>query len=208
MTSVSKKAWLVAAALAIGGAAMKDSWAQSRPAAEAPAVTRVAVMDVVKVFANYQRAKDQELKLQERRRAVKAEDEKRAKLIESMEQELKDLNPTSPEFQKRMDELTKASVERESWLKFEDARELQERYRLSDEMYKDIGKAAGDVAKANNFQVVLNSDESNAEPKPDIFRKIERKKVLYADPSLDITDLVLMRLNEAYKSGATTKPGK
>jgi Skp family chaperone for outer membrane proteins len=206
MKSVTKKAWMIVAAavLMIGVAVLKDSWAQTRPAADAPApaTTRVAVVDVVKVFANYQRAKDQELRLQEHRKEVKAENEKRSKNIESMELELKDaLAPGSPEFQKRLDELTKASIDRETWLKFEDAKETQERYRLSDEMYKDILKTVAEVAKDQNFQIVISSDESNAESKPDVFRKIERKKVLYAAPGLDITDSVLTKINDAYKAG-------
>jgi Skp family chaperone for outer membrane proteins len=201
----NSKFWILAAAVAVVSALiLKDVVAQSKPdvVPDPNSNTRVAVVDVVKIFANYQRAKDLEIKLTERRKTIKLEDEGRAKKIESMEQELRDgLNPASAEYEKRLGELTKASVERESWLKFEDAREMQERFRLTDDMYKEVCKVTGVVARQLNFQLVINSDDTNADPKQDIFRKIDRKKVVYAESSIDITDQVLSKLNELYKAG-------
>lgn len=198
----SKAALLIASAVIVGTLVLRDLPAQTKPpaATEAPVSTRLAVVDVVKLFANYQRAKDLDMKMADHRRALKVEDEKRTKQIDSIDQELKELNPSSAEYEKRAGEMTRLGIERDTWMKYEESREMQERYRLTEDMYKDITKAVAEVAAKQGFHVVLNSDDTAAETKPDIFRKIERKKVVYADPSLDITDAVLSRLNEAYKA--------
>jgi Skp family chaperone for outer membrane proteins len=195
---------MVAAALLGGALVLRQTQAQPKAPAAAPASMRIAVCDVVKVFANCERSKDLKTKFAERARANKAEDERRAKQIESIEQELRELKPSSKEFEDRMEEMSRLSINRETWAKFEDTREMRERMRLTEEMYRDVQAAVAQVAKDQGLHVVINSDETPFDAKADIYRQIEARKVLYNDGGADITDAVLARLNEAYKA----KPGK
>lgn len=194
---------LAVVAIALGLAlVLREGHAQQKPEA-APVIfptAKTAVCDVVKLFSNYQRAKDLETKLRDHRNSLKKEDADRSKKIDSIESELKDLDPTSNEYQNRLDLMTKLTIDRETWIKFEEAKDNQEHTRMTEAVYNDVLKAVSDVAKDKGITLVLNSDDTAPESKPDILRKIERKKVLYADNSLDITNDVLARLNESYKA--------
>ena len=184
--------------------ALSDLMAQSKPASPAdaaPAAVRTAVCDLVKTYTNYQRAKDLRIKVEESRRNFKSEDELRAKKIDSLTAELKELNPSSKEYETRLNELAKLTIERETLQKFEDARNMREFYRMSEEIYDEVRKAAGDVAREKRFHLVVTSDDTPPrDDKADLFDRMERKKVLYNDPSLDITDAIVAKLNEQYKT--------
>ena len=163
-----------------GAVLLNQSFAQPRPAATgaaaAPAGMRVAVCDVVKVFGNYQKAKDLEAKMVENRRDLKAEDDKRAKQIESTEQTLKALNPNSPDYTSTLNDLTEQTIARETWQKFQVAKEDKERIRLTEEMYREIINLAGQIAKEQGYQIVLSADETTADPNPDIYKFISAEE--------------------------------
>lgn len=197
---LSRLALIGTLAVLAGTVLLNQSFAQPKPPVATG--TSVAVCDVVKVFGNYQKAKDLEAKLIENRRNLKAEDDKRVKQLESLEQTLKALNPTSPDYISTLNDLTEQTIARETWMKFQGAKETKERVRLTEEMYKEIVKIAGTIAKEQGYQIVLSADETTAEPNPDIEKLISQRKVLYADPSIDLTDTVMARLNEAYKAAA------
>jgi Skp family chaperone for outer membrane proteins len=183
--------------------AMGDLLAQSKPGAAqvVPAITRVAVCDMVKIYSNYQKAKDLRVKVEEGRRNFKSEDELRGKKIESLNAELKELKVGSKEYDARVSELAKLTIERETLQKFEDNRNVREYYRMSEDIYSELQKAAADVAKENGVQLVLNSDDTSpSDDKPDLFARMERKKVLYSDPAMDITDAIVARMNQQYKT--------
>jgi hypothetical protein len=50
-------------------------------------------------------------------------------------------------------------------------------------------------------QLVLDRQRQDveAETTNDLLRQMERRKVLYCDESLDLTETVLLRINEAYR---------
>jgi Skp family chaperone for outer membrane proteins len=188
----------VAVALAMG-----DLLAQSRPGAvlAAPASIRIAVCDMVKIYSNYQKAKDLRVRVEEGRRNFKSEDELRGKKIESITAEMKELKTGSKEYDTRVNELAKLTIERETLQKFEDNSNMREYYHMSEEIYTELQKVAAEVAKENGFHLVLNSDDTApSDDKPDLFARMERKKVLYSDPSLDITDAIVARMNQQYKT--------
>ena len=194
---------LVVLALLAGVLAMGDLLAQSRPGAAgaAPASVRIAVCDMVKIYSNYQKAKDLRVRVEEGRRNFKSEDELRGKKIERITAELKELKTGSKEYDARVNELAKLTIERETLQKFEDNRNVREYYRMSEDIYTELQKAAADVAKENGFHIVLNSDDTSpSDDKPDLFARMERKKVLYSDPALDITDAIVARMNQQYKA--------
>ena len=200
------RSWLMAiAAVAVGAMVMNNLFAQPKPAttaqAPAPAATKIAVCDVGVIFTNYQKAKDLEMKFGERRNALKAEDDKRGKKIESIEQELREgLKANSKEYEDRLAEYTKLTIDRETWVKYEEVRATREYSRLSSEMFKDIQTVAGQVAIEKGFDVVLSNDAALTDQKTDVYRLIETKKVLYSSPAVDITNAVLAKLNEQYKA--------
>jgi Skp family chaperone for outer membrane proteins len=190
---------VVVLASCVGAAALTGAFAQTKPAASQAAASRVAACDVTLIFTEYRKVKDIETKMTNLRHDLAAEDDRRAKKIQAIEMELKDsLKPHTPAYNDRMEELTRLRIERETWQKAVNARESEERKRIAKEIYEDFLRAVSQTAKEQGCQIVLNNDQSSPDLKADIFRQIEGRKVLYCDPSADLTVAVLTRLNDSY----------
>ena len=164
--------------------------------------TRVAVCDVVQVFNNYVRANDLTAKLTEQTEAIKGEDEKRRKAIETLEMELEGLLKGSKEYQQRYNEMHRQRINRQAWLKYEEDMARREHHRLTSEMYVEVRKMIAQVARQMGYQIVLyfKRGEMESNNTTELRQQIELRKVLYADASVDLTDTVLMRLNETYRA--------
>ncbi|MFB3891376.1 MAG: OmpH family outer membrane protein [Phycisphaerae bacterium] len=181
----------------------RESSAQPKPM---PAATKVAVCDIVKLFTEYERNKDFKQKFVARERANKIEDERRTKEIDSIDKELQGLKPDSKEYDARLAELTRLGIDRETWIKYEKARDLRERMSAIESMHKEILAMVAAVAKDEGVQAVFASDDSPFDQTADIYRQVESRKALYVDGSIDMTDEVLKRLNRAYADKKAGKP--
>ena len=201
---------LVSAAAAVGLALLLNPlWAQ--PAAPAkPAGAQVAVCDVVVVFNEYQRAKDLTVRLNDRRDALKAENDKRGKAIDVLRTELEGLLEGSKDYEQRLNEVQRLTIERAAWLQFQEALIMRDHQRLTREMYEQILRMIQDVARREGFTLVLQRDKESMKSQntQELIQKIAARKVLYSDDSIDLTDSVLAALNDQYRlsGGATTKP--
>lgn len=81
------------------------------------------------------------------------------------------------------------------------------------DLYTKINDTARAIAKRNAYHLVMTSDENaqvNAGDPDSIKRAIAFKRILYVDPSLDITNDIVAELNSAYATGpsAPTTPKK
>ncbi len=176
---------------------------EGRPAATP---VKAAVCDVVAVFKNYQRAKDLTDKLKERLDGIKAESDKRGKAIDKLKMTLEQLMVGTKEYEDRLSEMTKLSIEREAWLTYQDTLAKQENFRLTKEMYQEILQAVGKIAKQRGYDLVLfkEADDQPSRTLDELLQQMARRKVLYSDGGLDITEDVLVQLNSDYKAKGTT----
>jgi len=182
-------------------------------AADKPANATVAVCDVVVVFNEYQRAKDLTLRLNERRDALRAENEKRGKAIDVLRTELEGLKAGSKEYEQRLNEVQRLTIERTAWLQFQESLIMRDHQRLTREMYEQILRMIQTVGEQQGFLVVIQRDKESLESQStqELIQKIASRKVLYNHSSVDITDSVLARLNDQYRlsgaaGGPTTQP--
>jgi Skp family chaperone for outer membrane proteins len=196
--------WLLAGvAMACGTLAILNEL-HAQPAASAPALgqTRVGVCDVVQIFSSYDRAKDMTDKLEKRRQAIQAENQTKAKDLDAINVELEGLKPGSDEYEKRFNDKARMTADLDSWQNLQKALLLRDHERLTREMYQEINDAIARVAKERDLQIVLFRDQAElvSADSGDIMRQIASRRVLYYDGRLDVTDAVLLRLNEAYRS--------
>jgi len=197
-----KKIHLVLLSATLMGAAMllNQSFAQEKPA---PGPTRTAVCDVVAVFKSYDRAKDLTNKLKTRLDEIKAESDDRAKKIEKIKLTLDELKAGSKEYDAQLDKMTQLTIERDAWLTFQDELAKRENLRFTKDMYQEVLAASEKVAKERGFQLVLFREASDQPVRTldELLQQMARRKVLYSDPSLDITESVLRQLNQDYAAG-------
>ncbi|MGA2265503.1 MAG: OmpH family outer membrane protein [Phycisphaerae bacterium] len=191
---------LIVAALVAGVGFLGRSGAQDSAPASAP-VARVAVCDVQEIFTNYTRAKDLLAQLNDKRQALAAEDEQRGKALDALEVELGGLKPGSKEYEARLAEAERLRIDRTVSEQSGEAALRREHRRLTMEMYAEVSKMAEAVAKERGFNLVIYRDPDlvDTDETLELLSQIRSRKVLYSDPSLDITKDVLARLNEAYR---------
>ena len=190
---------LAAFALICGAAALTGSPAQ--PAASPPA-SRVAVCDIVEVFNNYQRAKDLGDQLDERRQAIRAEGKKREDAVKKLGLELENYKKGTRQYEQTVNEITRLSINAKAYLEYEDARALREHMLLTKEMYGEIKAVIAQVAKQRGVAIVLQREPETLETEntTQLLREIYSRKVHYYAETLDLTEQVLMALNQAYKA--------
>ena len=198
-TMKSSQLILVLAITAVAGLAISTHLDAQQAA---PAGGSVAVCNVVEILNNCQKAKDLTAELNKERARIEKEAEKRNTAIKTLNDELKLLTAGSKEFEQRFAEKQRLLINREAWLKFEQSKAMRNHQKLTREMYLEVQKAVGVVAKARGYKVVLFQQRGNlrAISAADMRAEISQRKVIYSDEKLDITSAVLSNLNAAYRS--------
>jgi len=190
---------LISVALVCGAFA----WSQAVPpgAGQGGAGPSVAVCDITQLFNNYQRAKDLSGQFEQRRTTLRLENDNRGKELDKAKAELDGYKLGSEAYEKKFNEIQKLTLDRKSWLEYQETVVMRDHHRLTREMYDEVTKMIGRLAKDRNIRLVLfrERDQIESDNTPQLLNQIERRKVLYADDGIDITDQVLGRLNEAYQ---------
>ncbi len=165
------------------------------------APTKVAVVDMVKLFNNYDRTKKVNARLAKRQNELKAERKKLVDKIGAMRAELANFNPDSKDFYERQKKLFRMSVDLKSLTQV-GKEDIKREFRLSTEkIYKEIVDVVGEVAKQTGYELVLYLDAVpiRSDSFPTLLEKIRQRKVIYSSPRIDITRQALDYLNQKYK---------
>ena len=185
--------------LVIGGILLNHTVAQSdTPKGSA----KVAVCNVFTVFQNYQKAKDSLDRLEQRKKVIEAEVANRLKKAQEISDSLKSglIKKGSKTYEEQLSQMLRIQLEAQAWEKLQTQLAMREHARLTDEMDKDISAVVSRVAAEKGIEVVLTPDATADTAEADILQKINRRTILYWSDRVDITDVVLDRLNNAYKA--------
>ena len=173
--------------------------------AQAPAAPRttgkVAVCDVVTVFKNYQRAKDLSAEFTKKREKIIEEDKKRIEEIKLLEQVLDALTPDSKQYEANLAKHEQLVISRDAWFQGKTAAAVRWHRTLTQQMYEEILEMVAAVAKEGGFDLVLHKEdvELTSQTTPELLNKIAQRKVLYVNDAIDLTSVVLDRMNRQYE---------
>jgi Skp family chaperone for outer membrane proteins len=199
---MKKPYWILLTALGtlIAAVALTPTLAQEKlaPAAAAPAKT--AVCDLFIILKNYDRGNDLKKELKDRMDKITAEGDKRGKEITKIQDTLEELKPGSKEYDAQLNKMTQLTIDRQAFLNYQDELAKRETFRYTKDVYQDVLDAVEKVAKERGYQLVLFKESPNLTSRnyDELLEQMARRKVLYSDASLDITDDVLKRLNRDY----------
>jgi len=164
----------------------------------------VAVVSLPDVSERYIKTSALEAKFEKRRQELnkKRDDmnDKVDRLKRSLQEELK---PGTEAFDQRQKELALQQAELQWFLDTQSKKVdagLAESLRS---IYEDIQHMVAQVAKERHLDIVLASDALPPQPPSNanqVRQQILLQKVIYWSPQVDITDVVVERLNAAYKS--------
>ena len=195
---------LMAAVLLGAGLLLGELRAQpaGRPeAAGGGAAGRVAVVNIVKVFNEFQQTKELNTQFEQRRQEVQLEVDSRDREIELKARELEAFHPDSTDYNQRRRELLRLQIDRDNYMRLAEI-DVRDQFKTwTERTYEMVCTAAAKVAERHGFDLVLTSEDLNTEV-PDanaLKQQIRLRHVIYADDRADITAEVLDMLNHEYK---------
>ncbi|MBK8270804.1 MAG: OmpH family outer membrane protein [Planctomycetes bacterium] len=173
----------------------------STPAAASPSCC-VAIVDFVRVFNECTQIKDLNDVLRKQEVDVQTEAKQRQKVIEDKQIELSAFQPGTPDYQQRRKDLIRLGTEANIWLKVCEQDLEAQKFDWTKVVYQDATKVVGELATERGYQVVLQykpfSPDDTDQTLAAVRRMIQERAVVHADPSIDITNEVINRLNKAY----------
>lgn len=208
----SKRSWLAAGCVALVAVGMVATWNRAAigagQAAAAPAgATSVAVVDMVTVFNEYELTKTLNQKMTDLEAGLRDDDQKKVKEIEAQTQALQAFDPNSTEYKKQSEALIKLKVEYQVWKGAKQDEVGQQHLSWVLATYANVEAEVAAIAKARGYQLVVTREDLDTSV-PDskaMQRQILGRKVIYADPSIDISKEVLTNLNASFQKNGGAK---
>jgi len=163
----------------------------------------VAIVDCEQVFQNSYRYKTALEKLSAENLKIESDMKTRNETLRKIEEELKSLQPGSPDFNKRQEEATLLKHELQARIQIQRAKYEQKRVTIEVTMMQEIDHIIEEICRANDIAMVTNVDTRQQR-----FTDLEsaerhrQRRVMYYNPGLDITNLVLRKTNDAFQEDA------
>lgn len=189
--------------------------AQTSPPADVPATTStpgahpVAVVDLVRIFNECAQIQDLNQLMKEQTDEFAKEAAQRRKVIEDKQTELGAFRPGSDDFAIRRKDLVRLNIDANVWLKVSEQAMDQDKFDWTRIIYENVLKTVDEIARERGYDIVLNRTEF----RPDdieqtvqtLRRLIQDRTVVHNVPEIEITDLVIRKLDAAYKAAGGKK---
>jgi Skp family chaperone for outer membrane proteins len=163
------------------------------------APSKVAIVDVTKVLQNSKKHKKWQDKMTKDEDAMKNEFEKAKIDLKTLQDQMNILKTSSPDYITAMKEYLDKKSLLEAKDKFYQEKVNMEMLQWTQSLYTKMLEITGKIAQKKGLDIVLAQEQLDPESPSlrDFMLSIRTKKVLYCSTQLDITDDVLMALDEA-----------
>jgi Skp family chaperone for outer membrane proteins len=146
---------------------------------------------------------------------VRAEETKRKEEITKLQEQLEAMRkefvdkPIPPEAMTLQEQLAQKTLRFQAWSRFTVDRVDIEKALQYQDIYRSIKTAAAAMATANGYDIVLVDDsqgeitttaDTRVSREAQVIQQIVGRRMLHANPALDITDELITRMNNAHKA--------
>ncbi|MBP7747946.1 MAG: OmpH family outer membrane protein [Phycisphaerae bacterium] len=199
-----KRSWLtgLGTGLAIGVAVLAFSRTMQAQGGGSAPTGRLACINVVQVLNDYQRQKDLVDEVGALQEKLSAENKQRRDRIDTLQAELDRMDPADPTLVQRMREMLALQIDYKNWADLKQADVAREFALWSVRIYKEMLQATEAIAKRDGYDLVLYKGEFQAvSMDPDVIKdQIRNLHLLYNNASIDISQVVLDKLNAEYRA--------
>ena len=177
----------------------------SSAAAQAPAPPSVAIIDMTYIFEKhpgFQARRDQLRGLVEQaENDVKGRQEELKKLVDR----LNEYNPGTPEYKQLEEEITKRDADLKVKVQLSKKEFLLQEAKMYYTVYQEIADETRMYAERAGIQLVLrfNGDQIDTNNPQEVLKELN-KAVVYSNPSIDITPIVLQQIERRQGQPAAT----
>lgn len=128
--------------------------------------------------------------------------ETRTKEAEVLRADLEDFVPGTDKFEDAQRSLKRATINLKAFMLNAERRELATKTRSVLRIYDHIRTSAGQLADRDGYGLILVDDSAIAinEQSADVLGEISSRRVLYAQPTLDVSDVLVAFMNEQWKA--------
>lgn len=178
----------------------------------APAPTRVATVDLVKVIERLNERSDWEVQITALGKKVQDDFTAKRKSVEELAKTMETV-ATDQERMGIRDKLAFEQLQLEQWERIKKIEVDRERALMWQSMYRNVRAESQKLADAEGWDVILVNDgvtdiqlqrDSKTPLEAQAQEQIVRRRVLFAAKSIDVTDQLVVRMNNA--RGAASKP--
>jgi Skp family chaperone for outer membrane proteins len=197
--AVKKTVSVVALAFCIG--LTTPAMSQTQPAATAPAATpvKIGLVDMARVFKEYNKFEDMRATLKGEMEIALAEAKAIAANAEKVKEELKLLKPGSAEYIKRESDLAQLSSDFDTKRKLANVQYQRREAEIFQDIYVDAVEVVKLYAEHFKFSMVMRFNSADLDKSnPSTVANGLNKLVIYHRPQDDITDAVIDYLNRRY----------
>lgn len=165
-------------------------------------VDRVAVVDVVRVFNEYQRQRDLAEEMRKEEDTLQQENERRRRQLDMLQATLDAMDPNDPAYEKKLRERFERQIDYKNWFDLKQADRVREVGLWTCRIYKEIIDSVGRVSDGQKIGMVMYIDpfECGSFDPEQIRNQIRARRVVWASQQADLTDLVLEDLNTRYRA--------
>ncbi len=202
-----KGSWVAGVLAGMGIVAVMFALSGRLDAQGGPAATgRVATIDVQLIMNEYEGWKALADEVDQARTRLNQEQANRQKSIEAMGTTIEAMGHDDPAYVKRMADYYEAIVALKTWQQVMQSALEREFTVATDRLYRDLLSQTRNLAEAAGYDIVLDSMpyRQMADPQA-IQEQIADRKVVYSNQAVDISQLVLDKLNGVWR-GRTPTP--
>ncbi|MFH1746705.1 MAG: OmpH family outer membrane protein [Planctomycetota bacterium] len=198
-----KRTWLTGLLVGIGMCTVVFIVTGALQAQSAPQPTgRVACVNVIQVFSEYQRMKDVQEELKQLDARLNTEGESRQKAADDLQATIDVMDREDPTFLKKNAELLEMRIGLRTWAEVKKAHTAREIGLATDRIYRDIIGVCEQIARQAGYDIVLQTQpyQPMSMSPDEIEAQMQNRKVLFSSEAVDISDLVLRKLNADYRT--------
>jgi outer membrane protein len=202
----SRKTFCSALAILVAAAAMSpaSSRGQAAPAAANPPPTKLAVVNIVRLFEDLLEKSAADASIDKMRREFADQAQKQQKTIEDLQKQFENppFKTNSPEYKAMQDDLLMKGMQLQSFSQFAQNKLFMERRIRTADIYSKMNAAVEEYAKANGIALVFVADDLNvgaAKTEEQLQAMVTLRKLVYFHPSFDITVAIRNKMNGEYK---------
>lgn len=206
------------ALLALAASAAPALAAEPQSTPPRPTSIAIATVDIIRLVDKLNEKSDWDVQLSALTQRIQAELNARKK---SIDEQVKALE-SAPDDQKSAlrDKVGLEDLQLREWANYKRAEIDRERALMWQSMYRNIREESQKLAQAEGYDIILVNDgvtdlslqrDSQVPMEQQAQEQIMRRRVLYANPAIDVTDKLILRMNNARSTsgsgtGATPSP--
>ena len=168
------------------------------------AAQKVGVVDIVRLFNEFKKAKDLFAGLDKEREQMETEANQMQQKINALVVASKELDKSSAEYLRMRQEALKLGFDLKSHKEYSTQKLFMQHRLMTERLYNELLGEIGVYARKHGFALILSLDEIKIEDSksiPELQARIAVRKVLFHDKTLDLTEAILKQVDSKDTSG-------